>query len=379
MGLLDYLNQPNQKLTGLLQKLDAQSFRPGDSMLLSAINNPLQGIQKGAEFIRDNVNTASSPYAPSYQQGEAATNLAGLAQLGSFPMAPKSAGGTLGTFIGPKAATWDKNAADEAAKMLDSGVDPAQVWKEKLIGRMPDGALFSEIDDSGSYINNDKLFHKNLGLNYYGLPDKVNFGIESEPGVSGIRTKNRIDVTENAINPLSTAIHELQHEIQAIEGTPIGGNFSNFPDADSLKKGKIIAALQRKGFDEKQIKSFLLKPEMPRFYQYPDTSGKVAHDINSSTELKKYYQSLSKEPSKNYLRLTGEAQARAAQDRLNMSMEERRNNYPLAGGKLSDIPIEQLINRYGSMLLPATALGYGMMPEQENAGLLKQLKSVNQY
>lgn len=47
-----------------------------------------------------------------------------------------------------------------------------------------------------------------------------------------------------------------------------------------------------------------------------------------------------------YRRSAGEAQARATQDRMNMNMQQRRDIYPLAGGKLSDIPLDQLINRY---------------------------------
>jgi hypothetical protein len=51
-------------------------------------------------------------------------------------------------------------------------------------------------------------------------------------------------------------------------------------------------------------------------------------------------------PMDGYRRLTGEAQARATQDRMNMGMQQRRDTYPLAGDKLSDIPLDQLINRY---------------------------------
>ena len=48
-----------------------------------------------------------------------------------------------------------------------------------------------------------------------------------------------------------------------------------------------------------------------------------------------------------YYRLTGEAQARATQDRMNMNMQQRRESYPLANDMLSDIPLKNLINRYG--------------------------------
>ena len=51
-------------------------------------------------------------------------------------------------------------------------------------------------------------------------------------------------------------------------------------------------------------------------------------------------------PMQAYRRQTGEAQARATQDRMNMNMQQRRDTYPLAGYKLSDISLDQLINSY---------------------------------
>lgn len=91
-----------------LNKLDAQSFRPGDSLAVSAINHPLDAVKKFGEFLARQTNTAAgipdqydNPYpllAPSPDaQAQAAFDVAGSAQVGAFPFAPKSAGGTLGT------------------------------------------------------------------------------------------------------------------------------------------------------------------------------------------------------------------------------------------------------------------------------------------
>ena len=79
-------------IVDFFDKLERQNFGPKDSKLVSTVNNPGKGAKLLAEWLRDNVNTASSMYAPSYQQGEAATNLAGLAQMptmlrgGEMPM-----------------------------------------------------------------------------------------------------------------------------------------------------------------------------------------------------------------------------------------------------------------------------------------------------
>ena len=47
-----------------------------------------------------------------------------------------------------------------------------------------------------------------------------------------------------------------------------------------------------------------------------------------------------------YLRNHGEAQARATQDRLNMDMQQRAENYPFSNGMFGGIPINKLQIKY---------------------------------
>lgn len=394
-------------LANLLRKLDEQSFRPGDSVVASTINHPIDAIGKFGGWLANQVNTAAgipdqydNPYpylAPSPEaQTQAAFDVAGMAQLGSMPFAPKSAGGTVGTFIGPKAATWDAEKAATATKLLDEGVDPAQVWREHLIGRMPDGALFSEIDDSGfkfqpqkidswgvgsgkeqnfqSRLNEaiqlekegfqpNKIFkltdmikkdgiwqdlrpesvtsqaaiHPELANNYNSdnllfrqmnsLQDQ-GFNGNYDPGFNTALKSDglsgRIDYAETAKDPRSTALHELQHAIQQREGWARGGN---------------LATIQNDKEAKRSLDGVLL-----------NLAEKMEQNRGDKSLFKQLYKDsfdLMDNPHRQYRSLTGEAQARATQDRLNMNMDERRNNYPLAGGKLSDIPLEQLIYRYG--------------------------------
>jgi len=157
----------------LLNKIKEQDFRENDSQIVSTLINPKKAGGKLADWLVNQVSTAAGLPVQPTDEGDiyarepdrlskamAAMNIAGFAQGGSMPFAPKSAGGTLGTFIGPKAVNWDKKAAATATKLLDNGADPAQVWKEHLIGRMPDGSLFSEIDDSAA-----KIFPMNPSIN----------------------------------------------------------------------------------------------------------------------------------------------------------------------------------------------------------------------
>ena len=97
-------------MSGFVKALRRQDFGDNDSVIASSIMHPAKAINKLAEALRGEVNTAygipdkfdnPTPWlAPSReQQASAALNLAGLLQTGAFASgaAPKSAGGTLGT------------------------------------------------------------------------------------------------------------------------------------------------------------------------------------------------------------------------------------------------------------------------------------------
>jgi len=217
----------------------------------------------------------------------------------------------LGTFTGPKSLKWDKEKAAMAAKLLDEGVNPAQVWKDHLIGRLPSGHLFSEIDDSlaKAFPNRGEIevnYHPMTGHSMYGkaqvgdishhpelyknYPDlegtglyyNINKGFDGtaayHPNYDLIEIQSPLSELENYL------LHEHQHQIQLKEGWPQGGS--------------------------------------------PVDNSLFALDV--------------------YLRLTGEAQARATQNRMNMTMAERRANYPMADDKLDDVPLGRLIDRYGN-------------------------------
>jgi hypothetical protein len=299
-----------------------------------------------------------------------------------------------GTFIGPKAATWSADAAAAATKMLDDGIDPAQVWKEHLIGRMPDKSLFSEIPDNqafyrgseaaGSSYANDVYLHPDLYDNYKGLS---NIRIKEFDGNGGSYDDTGMIASIGQNNASSTMAHELQHAIQQREGWARGGspegmaveysnarkNWDFFTDAkmlmdEALKNhgGSLDNALKEAkeaGFDD-------LSQEHIDAIMRMGEKGIAKKAMEAESALKELAPPFSQQYGDMghnlYKRLTGEAQARATQDRLNMDMQQRRENYPLAGGKLSDIPLEQLIYRYSSKLLPATMLGFGMANQDKN-------------
>ena len=318
------------------------------------------------------------------------------------------------SFIGPKSRNWDKVAAELAAKKLDEGADPAEVWREHLIGRMPDNTLFSEISDKDANLLTTKdveekiayqkilaegmkagikernaslkiqpdLFAKDIKA--YNKQQKAdadsmlneitrNYGLENylpkyagaEPGY-GTFSKNvymhpelfenypelgksvtrfggQSDTFHGSFSPNmggghieiyypsaeagtknSTMAHEMQHAIQEREGSAMGGSES---------------MIRRNPLDYTSNETIEYAKSLPRYQE-------MDNDADRKAFIESFARMRLGSPFEAYRRLTGEAQARATQDRLDMDMAQRRENYPLAGGKLSDIPLEDLIYKY---------------------------------
>lgn len=325
------------------------------------------------------------------------------------------------TFTGPKSMGWNHDSANTATKLLDNGADPAQVWKDHLIGRMPDKSLFSEIDDSGFRLSNEgdysnainrqkslildnanqakdlRLFKNTPQAQQDLFPKELNKALNSKiknlsedkkilsneiignynlqwgrNGLLGSRAKYAYqhndlikkypDVANDVVVRLerpsgdgtlgsldgnslniyqgkepnktanSTGLHEFQHAIQDYEGWAQGGN-------PEQMREEALAMLRRD----------VASGEIGSTEQAMDMLPMAQHNA--------------------YRRLTGEAQARATQDRMNMNMQQRRDTYPLAGDKLSDIPLDQLINRYGDN---GPSMSMSIKNPNLNAGLLNK-------
>ena len=416
------------------QRLQDQNFGPNQSVIASGFMHPQKGLSKLADWFTNNVNTAAGlpdpnqqdeasmyAYGPNIdQQAESGLNLAGLLQTGAFASgaAPKSAGGTLGTFIGRNSTGWDATKAAEAEKLLNAGADPAQVWKDHLIGRMPDKSLFSEISDQPLTVRVDNFSNpygswgidpqKAHGLNdiqslldegineggvhsltgwakHYGesLPPEGQWNpppssyyeeklIEHQP-LSQLYDFNKLQTRGAAsespmangyfngennkivINALtdkkqnlknysgarSVAAHELQHAIQEKEGWARGTS-PQYINPDEFNKIR--------NDEYKNIINTLI-PKNAEKYKNSINEIERQKIIENQSLLRDRLSEITKQDqsaiqNEIYRRHTGEAQARATQDRMNMNMQQRRDTYPLAGDKLSDIPLDQLINRY---------------------------------
>lgn len=288
------------------------------------------------------------------------------------------------TFIGKNAKNWDTQAAKLAEEELNAGVDPAQVWKEHLIGRLPSGHLFSEISDKESKlpdwieekrINNEpiersarmgtNLWHKDLYSNYPDLRSmqstlRMDDRLPWIKPPTGSFKNNQITVEAgNLGDAKSTSLHELQHAIQHQENWPRGGN------AKIFKSEYEYPVIRDANILDKMLNHYDILDAYDRFEnrfgRKPEAGAEALLEAigrgNLTPEMIEKAR-LAENPHESYMRLTGEAQARATQDRLNMDMAQRRENYPFADDKLSDIPLEHLIYRYGDdgLLLSADPL-----------------------
>lgn len=330
-GLLDWLSKQKDSAmndySGLMNNYpNAQNFGNG------LINNISQHIPSNEDF--------QSPQ----KMGEWSMAAAMNAPMGL-------------TFTGPKSTGWNKDAANTATKLLDNGADPSQVWKDHLIGRMPDGKLFSEIDDSGAKFNlnnapldaygaqempiYDAVSHKGLQTEYPDLSSlsALHYPSEQYRGASFDPKDKVITFGHEAMNQgKSVSLHELQHAIQNQEGWARGGSLE-----------------QPKSYYVDQEILGRIKKKMSNYLDDRVSSG---NDISTNIlnkdpewlvlerERNELLKTAPKSPMEAYRRLTGEAQSRATENRMNLNMQQRRDTYPLAGDKLSDIPLNQLINRY---------------------------------
>jgi hypothetical protein len=258
---------------------------------------------------------------PNFDPQEEASNFAMSLMgggMGASRAAPAPAG-SVGMFIGKKAKTWDAIAAARAAELEKAGVDAKTIWTETGTLKGADGLWRQEIPDVNTGFRGDFNYKKPNTTGRYEpfvQPDMPLGGAFNHPELYKaypelLRTE-RMDVVKRSdwvpesgnigsyrsgqisvrdkteAGAKSTALHELQHAVQQIEGFQPGGSSSQFYGEELLR----------------------LMSENPRV---PESRlVKAAGDAAFA----------------RYLALTGEVEARATQARGNLTAAERRNLPP---------------------------------------------------
>ena len=178
-------------------------------------------------------------------------------------------------------------------------------------------------------------------------------------------------------NPTSTALHEMQHAVQTLEGMGPGGNptfaFSN-PEAHEILKKLREETYKPSTFEQFQrVNKFPEDEAQAAYEQYlkerkanPITSDKVERAMQETAAME-YYK-----------RLLGEAEARAVQDRQIMTPAQRMETPPPAS---YDVPQEDLIVKPPREYADGGRVHFSDNPdvmalELQAGGLVKGLKAA---
>ena len=310
--------------------------------------------------------------------GGAATR--GVLKLGAAGNFSKS---TLGMFAGEKAATANYNMLARAKQWQNRGASREQIWKETGWFQGGDGKWRFEIDDRAAFLNKEgyeKFRRRRPGSEepltnvfQHPLAREAYPGGPSQPGGKGFddirltRGETTPDVggehgyggassgeawdrmlldvggkgpAQGAAGTRSTALHELQHHIQEMEGFAQGGDPMHF-FLNREQFGKIQSALvdikagrhwleakaQGRNWEDFE-KAFKRK-----YNRDPDSDVQSYNDADLG-ELKQMEEFVMQrlrdaiDPNSTYLHLAGEAEARLVQRRANYTPQQRRDIPP---------------------------------------------------
>lgn len=281
-GLMNFAAQRGQpgviqKALGLIPGFDQDGKRGAQSWgnaLMSTAQFPIDAVAGMGQAITAPARAYRGEFDPVSEEGVGeALNVAGNAMMGGLA-APKPAGNAVGIFGGRLAKTADQAALARAEELAAKGAPREQIWTETGWFKAPDGRWKWEIDDSQSQLTESyarsvaakrmkdlgrtpnpengfqarnayvAMYHPHLWNAYRDLADSgVSFLRSDAPalhgGIAGNFRAHRggpgtpagniavnKDMSEQAKR--STMLHELQHGVQALEGSemPSGKAFA---------------------------------------------------------------------------------------------------------------------------------------------------------
>ena len=288
-------------------------------------------------------------------------------------------------FVGPNSKTWDITAAKQAEKLEAAKESPEQIWRQTGTFRGLDGKWRQEVSDANAVFTNtlragqikDVLRHPELQAAYPDLSEinvrqlRVNKDAQGEYVSPTQNRAERILYANDADR--GVVLHELQHAVQKREGFSEGGApFTERQYPETYNKELILLkTFDDKMYDYKQMRKSLPLSERPSLnatvnWWAPDFDADNLIDeieskvtdpttkkqmLNFAFDLAEKRDELfgweivdksKKQAYANYLRLAGEAEARAVQSRAKMTPAERRDVFPLHS---YDVPISEIRDR----------------------------------
>jgi hypothetical protein len=330
-----------------------------ESSASKALKKLVGPVMEGARgFLGIEASDATNP-SESYKTLQAIGNMPGPAMAKGAVKALAQVPGllegvTTSIFIGPRAAQWNKTTNKTAQAIEKAGASPQEIWSATMNFRAPDGKWRQEISDVPATMKQgpeqgrleEFVSHPELYKNY---PDLQRLEVTSRPSAptsSYSSADDSITLGERGARHAPEALHEVQHAIQTRENFAGGGNpnmaYNNKEAFNILKRKRdeLSTPLTLQEFAKQAWQTDSPTTEVRAAYREylkwmksPETVKKIERQAQESAA------------DEYYMRLHGETEARAVASRQPLSMEERRQLFPLQSytwnGKI--LPPEDLI------------------------------------
>jgi hypothetical protein len=327
-------------MAGLL----GQIFSAGNvakRQLRDLLGNPVLGAQQMAGNLNDRARNLNEMTAAAAREGidygPATQRLAGLMADAYNPV---------GMFIGPSSKMFNRDMALKASQMEKKGAKPQEIWQTTGTVKGPDGQWRQEISDQGSFYRGSKAagssYAEDVHLHpelYKAYPQIGSSKVVESPYKGGSYNPTTRQIRVGPEDANSTMLHEQQHQIQDIEGFASGGTARDFAKMRDEADNKITELNEQM----RSIVRFMDDPATTK--QQKDALRSQYEDLIEQRQL--LVSAAQIDPLQAYGNLMGEAEARLTQRRMNLSPEERLQNFPFQytgeTGYGLDVPLEGLI------------------------------------
>jgi len=258
-------------------------------------------------------------------------DLAGIAVLGPAPVASKLADGTLGSFIGVKAKTFDKERLAEAQRMANKNATGDEIWEKTQTFKGADGRWRQEVPDNTAIVKgaaeqgklkplSEVYDHPELYKAYPDLKDLPVAAFEdlgpNQFGRAAYDPSNDVAyVGKNAT--VDDFVHEIQHAIQVREG---------------FAKGGTVAAEFALRFEEEVRKAAIQSLDLVKKFKERGLSEAEMAILKKNERLLQVdllrKQLAAAEAESHYMRLAGEVEARNVETRGGLTNKQLREYAP---------------------------------------------------
>lgn len=268
----------------------------------------------------------------------------GLPLVGAAKVTKGMPGGL--SIMGPESASWKPEMAFQAGKMEAKGVKPDEIYEATGMVRGLDNQWRTELSDQFAKMKQGEKFdeiHRRGGLNGVWAKENVLVKdvfehpelLEAYPHLAEIKVvthkadtplrgsynqkKNEISIREDldSEEAKSVMLHELTHSIQSKEEFNRGANASQLIQYFAKEKEAIMPQIEALNAEARIALRAGDKSTYDNLMAQRDQLSKQYIEMNPE---KLGYEA--------YLKHGGEAEARMVQNRMNLSPEELRQNFP---------------------------------------------------